>query len=258
MSEREESHDSHMDREGQSDGEEVVFREGVLNVESSTSSTTHTTSPQMVTTEDLQDVIEGWKTKFQHLSEGICAIQLASEKCSAHMDNLQRDNRAPRCDRCDPAHLAAAARPYESPCALVMSTPFTPSGAPSRRRPDFDFESPVNRSASTESTRDNRDHHDNRDHRYNERPTHEDDQGNSGDVQRSSNNSGMNNSGSRPSSSHKVPIFDGTVSAQFRPWIIQFEAIARHQCWTKSGTSGSFPDRPSSKHANRDDDGTTG
>ena len=58
------------------------------------------------------------------------------------------------------------------------------------------------------------------------RPTHEDDQGNNG-----SNNSGMNNSGSRPSSSPKVPIFDGTVSAQFRPWIIQFEAITRHQCW---------------------------
>ena len=37
---------------------------------------------------------------------------------------------------------------------------------------------------------------------------------------------------SRPSSSPKVPTFDGTVSAQFRPWIIQFEAIAHHQCWT--------------------------
>ena len=42
----------------------------------------------------------------------------------------------------------------------------------------------------------------------------------------------MNNSASRSSSSPKVPIFDGTVSAQFRPWIIQFETIARHQCWT--------------------------
>ena len=37
---------------------------------------------------------------------------------------------------------------------------------------------------------------------------------------------------SRPSSSPKVPTFDGTISAQFRPWIIQFEAIARHQGWT--------------------------
>ena len=42
----------------------------------------------------------------------------------------------------------------------------------------------------------------------------------------------MSTSMSRPSSSPKVPTFDGTVSAQFRPWIIQFEAIARHQCWT--------------------------
>ena len=54
----------------------------------------------------------------------------------------------------------------------------------------------------------------------------------SGDTQRNSYQSGMSNSMSRPSSSPKVPTFDGTVSAQFRPWIIQFEAIARHQCWT--------------------------
>ena len=82
----------------------------------------------------------------------------------------------------------------------------------------------------------NRDHHDardrSRDHRSNERPTHEDDRGDSGDAQRNSYHSGINNSMSRPSSSPKVPTFDGTVSAQFRPWIIQFEAIARHQCWT--------------------------
>ena len=44
--------------------------------------------------------------------------------------------------------------------------------------------------------------------------------------------SGLNNTATRHSSSPKVPIFDGTVSANFRPWLIQFEAIARHQCWT--------------------------
>ena len=141
MSEREESHDSQLDREGQSDGEEVVFRECVPNVESSTSST-HNTSPQMVTADDLQEVTEGWKTKFQHLSKGIRAIQLASDKCNANMDNILRDSRACEVaqerrihnmqeglarflERCDPAHLAAARR-YESPCAPVMSTPFTP------------------------------------------------------------------------------------------------------------------------------------
>ena len=82
----------------------------------------------------------------------------------------------------------------------------------------------------------NQDHHDtrdrSRDHRSNERPTHEDDRGDSGDTQRNSYHSGMSYSMSCPSSSPKVPTFDGTVSAQFRPWIIQFEAIARHQCWT--------------------------
>ena len=169
-----------------------------------------------------------------------------------------------------------------------MSTPFTPStptGVPSRLRPDFDFQpSPVNQDKSTEPTRntDSRirdhndardtrirdhndtrdmrirdhndardtrilDHHDDkdprdhdhhstrdrsRDHRSNERPTHEDDRGDSGDMQRNSYHSGMSTSMSRPSSSPKVPTFDGTVSAQFRPWIIQFEAIAHHQCWT--------------------------
>ena len=74
--------------------------------------------------------------------------------------------------------------------------------------------------------------HDNRD-RLNERPTHEDDRGNSGDMQRDSYHTGMNSSMSRSFSSPKVPTFDGTISAQFRPWIIQFEAIARHQGWTQ-------------------------
>ena len=87
-------------------------------------------------------------------------------------------------------------------------------------------------------TRDLRNHdfHDardrSRDHRSNERPTHEDDRGDSGDMQQNSYHSGMSTSMSRPSSSPKVLTFDGTVSAQFRPCIIQFEAIARHQCWT--------------------------
>ena len=68
--------------------------------------------------------------------------------------------------------------------------------------------------------------------RLNERPTHEDDRRNSGDIQQSSYHPGNNSSFSRPSSSPKVPTFDGTNTAQFRPWIIQFEAIARHQGWT--------------------------
>ena len=177
-------------------------------------------------------------------------------------------------ERCDPAHLTAPRR-FDVPAA---STPFTPTGVPSRLRPDFDFESPVNQATPTDPTRNidprntdprnrdhhdardprnrdyhdardprnqdhhdardprNRDHHDardhSRDHRSNEQSTHEDDIVDSSDTQRNSYHSGMSNSMLRPSSSPKVPTFDGTVSAQFRPWIIQFEAIARHQCWT--------------------------
>ena len=259
MSEREIFHDSQADREGESDGEEVVFREDTPRVESSTPPTHN-----MVTANDLDVVIEGWERKFQHLSESIREIQLASEKANTNMNNIVRDGRAREgaqerriqemhegltqfLERCDPAHLTAP-RCFDTP---VVSTPFTPSGAPSRLRPDFDFDSPVNQSAPTESTRNNgdprnidphnidprnRDHHDtrdrSRDHRSNERPMHEDDRGDSGDAQRNSYHSGINNSMSRPSSSPKVPTFDGTVSAQFRPWIIQFEAIARHQSWT--------------------------
>ena len=68
----------------------------------------------------------------------------------------------------------------------------------------------------------------------NELPTHENGNGNGSDTQQLTMNtsSGLNNTATRHSSSPKVPIFDGTVSAHFRPWLIQFEAIARHQCWT--------------------------
>ena len=68
--------------------------------------------------------------------------------------------------------------------------------------------------------------------RLDEQPTHEDDRRNSGDIQQSPYHHGNVSSFSRQSSSPKVPTFDGTNTAQFRPWIIQFEAIARHQGWT--------------------------
>ena len=61
--------------------------------------------------------------------------------------------------------------------------------------------------------------------RLDDRPTHDDNKRNSAETH-------SNSSFSRPSSSPKVPTFDGSNTAQFRPWIIQFEAIARHQGWT--------------------------
>ena len=317
MSEVETFHDSQAERD--TEEEEVIFRENNPRVEDSA-------PPNMITANDLDVVIEGWECKFEHLSQCMREIQreiqLASEKANTNMNNIVRDGRAREgiqerrieemhegltrfLERCDPAHLTAP-RHFDAPPA---STPFTPS----RLRPDFDFESPVNQATSTESTRNidprntdprnidprntdprntdprnrdhhdardprnidphntdprntdprntdsrnrdhhdardmrNRDHHDARDprnqdhhdtrdrsrgHRSNERPTHEDDRGDSGDTQHNSYHSGMSYSMSRPSSSPKVPTFDGTVSAQFCPWIIQFEAITRHQCWT--------------------------
>ena len=138
---------SEVDRE--SDGEEVVFREDTPRVESST-------TPSMVTANDLDVVIEGWERKFQHISQMIREIQLASEKANSNMNNIMRDCRAREgaqerrieemhegltqfLERCDPAHLTAPHR-----------TSFTPTGAPSRLRPDFDLDSPVNQSAPTE------------------------------------------------------------------------------------------------------------
>ena len=153
---------------------EVHFREDGPRVETSTPPTT-------ITSNDLDVIIEGWELKFEHLSRCMREIQLASEKASTEMHNMTRDGRAWESlqerrieeihvglteflERCDPAHLAAS-RPFDAPAA---SMPFTPTGVPSRLRPDFDFQpSPVNQDKSTEPTRSTdsriRDHNDARD-----------------------------------------------------------------------------------------------
>ena len=74
-----------------------------------------------------------------------------------------------------------------------------------------------------------RDLHDNRD-RLNERPTHEDDRRDSGDMQRNSYHSGINSSMSCPSSRFRRSMERYQLNSVH--WIIQFEAIARHQRWT--------------------------
>ena len=287
----------------------MVFKETSTQVESSI--------PNAITANDMDVIIEGWERKFEHLSQCLREIQLASEKANSTIYNLEREGRAREdiqerrieemhagltqfLERCDPAHLTAP-RSVDAPTA---STPFTPTGVPSRLRHDLNVESPVNQDTHTESTRNrdhydareathtsmdtrnvdprnidphnthpcnidprnthppdtnprNRDHHDtnndidtcnvdprnidprnhdhhdardrSRDHRSHERPTHEDDRGDNSDAQRNSYHSGMSNSMSHSSSSPKVPTFDGTVSAQFRPWIIQFETIAQFE-----------------------------
>ena len=61
MTDHEEYHDPHVGED--SEGEEVVLK-GV--VEKATSSTMPTAPPEIVTKSDLQEVIEGWKIKFQN------------------------------------------------------------------------------------------------------------------------------------------------------------------------------------------------
>ena len=78
MSDREEYHDSHVGDD--SEGEEVVFK--------TTSSTSLTAPPEIITKQDLQEVIEGWKIKFQKLTEGVRAIQIATEEVHTHMDKV--------------------------------------------------------------------------------------------------------------------------------------------------------------------------
>ena len=262
---------------------------------------TETTPPTPITSHDMEVIIKGWEVKFEQILRCLREVQLASEKANSDMFGMSREGRAREdqqerrieamyvgltefIEKCDPAHLISS-RHLDAPTAITPYTPSTPTGLPSRLRPEFGFQpSPVGQDEPTETarstdsltrehnairdtrirdhddirdtrTRDHddirdtrtRDHNDardtrtrdlhddrdqNRDQRFNERPTHEDDRGDSGEMRRNSYHSGMSTSMSRPSSSPKVPTFDGTISAQFRPWIIQFEAIARHQCWT--------------------------
>ena len=118
MSEVETFHDSQAERE--TEEEEVIFRENNPHVENST-------PPNMIMANDLDVVIEGWERKFEHLSQCLREIQLASEKANSTMSNIVRDGRAREdiqerrieemnaglthfLDRCDPAHSTAQCR----------------------------------------------------------------------------------------------------------------------------------------------------
>ena len=118
------------------------------------------TPPSMVVTaNDLDIIIEGWERKFEHLSQCMQEIQLASEKANSNMNKIVRDGIAREgiqerrieemhvglTREMRPVHLTAPRR-FDAPAA---STPLTPTGVPSRLRPDFDFESPVNQATPT-------------------------------------------------------------------------------------------------------------
>ena len=216
-----------------SESEEVILK------------TTPVMSQATITRSDLQDIMNGWEEKFDKLAEGVRSIEEGTHDVHAHMDMVMREHRAREnsqlttnkqlkliqealarfMETCDPAHPTPV-RAFVQQCAPKMSTPIAPAGP--RYRSEFSFASPVNQTAPVEPT------HGNGGRDLNQRPMHEDANGNGSDTQQPTMNtsSGLNNTTTRYSSSPKVPIFDGTVSAQFRPWLIQFEAIARHQCWT--------------------------
>ena len=108
------------------------------------------TPPSLVTANNLDIIIEGWERKFEHLSQCMQEIQLASEKANSNMNSIVRDSRAREGiqeRRIEEMHVG-----LDAPAA---STPLTPTRVPSRLRPDFDFESPVNQATPTESTRNN-------------------------------------------------------------------------------------------------------
>ena len=61
----------------------MIFRENDPHVENST--------PNMITANDLDVVIEGWERKFEHLSQCLREMQLDSEKDNSTMSNMVRD-----------------------------------------------------------------------------------------------------------------------------------------------------------------------
>ena len=125
---------------------------------------------------------------------------------------------APTVITMDQARQTPARTPTQ-PHVPTMSTPITPPGAPPKFRSEFSL-SPVIQTTPAEAMRADR------------AETIVETMRADGIGMTMNTSSGLNNTATRNVSRPKVPIFDGMVSAHFRPWLIQFEAIARHQCWT--------------------------
>ena len=155
----------------------------------------------------------------------------------------------------DPARQTPV-RTFVQPRAPTMSTPITMPGAPPKFRSEFSFASPVNQATPAEPT------HGDRGRDLNERPTHENGNGIGGDTQLTMNtSSGLNNTATRHSSSPKVPIFDGTVSAHFRPWLLTVRghcAPPMLDVRRESGMPGGISDRSGSEHVDWNEHGPTG
>ena len=185
-----------------------------------------------ITHKDIRELINCWEEKFKKITDRHArrpyTYGRGNERESHFMDTYDPARRAPvsiAVKSCAPT-MDTPIRTCAEPRAPTMSTSITPPGAPPKFRSEFSL-SPVNQATPVETIRIDRGQD------LNERPTHESGNGIGGNTQLTMNtSSAMNNTATRNASSPKVPIFDGTVSAHFRPWLIQFEAIARHQCWT--------------------------
>ena len=125
----------------------------------------------MITRSDLQEIIDGWEERFNKLTEGMRTIEQGTHEVHAHMDMVMKDNRARENGQLAtnkqikliqrrPRALHGNLRPSASyallcnlNCAPKMSTPITPSGAPTRYRSELSFASPVNQTTPVEPTR---------------------------------------------------------------------------------------------------------
>ena len=157
---------------------------------------TRDTPQDPITRNDIREIINGWEEKFNKMTEGVRALELNTNEVHTHMDVVMRENRASESaqlstnrqikfiqealarfmDTCDPARQTPVCT-FVQPCAPTMSTPITPMGALPEFRSEFSFASPVIQTTPAEPTRGDR----GRD--LNERPTHENGNGNGGDTQ---------------------------------------------------------------------------
>ena len=210
-----------------------------------------------ITRKDIRELVQSWEDKFNKMTEGVRALQMSTHDVHTHLDTVTRESCARESaltstnrqidsikealarfmEAYDPAHPTlvsthvqpcaptviamdqarqAPARTPTQPRAPTMSTPITPPGAPPKFHSEFSL-SPVIQTTPVEAMRADR------------AETRVETMRADGIGMTMNTSSGLNNTATRNASSPKVPIFDGTVSAHFRPWLIQFEAIARHQ-----------------------------
>ena len=222
--------------------------------------------PTPITQRDMDIIIRGWEEKFSKIVECLREVQLTSERASSDMCLVGQEARAQSHEH--DRRLSDFLQKFDDIDALRASTPrrcptfgyqtpvvreevsHPPSSLPhfesARTEEEEEITIPRNSLPHPGSARTGehllfQDTHI-RDHDEDSGATRNRDRNDGRDTRtlqfrlddnrRNPTDSHDNSTFSRQSSCPKVPIFDGSNTAQFRPWIIQFEAIARHQGWT--------------------------